>query len=167
MACSPPPPEIQQTTSVKRFFFFFKLDHLCFSKQVLVRANVGGSGGLPPANLRRLTLKIPPVRRIHYSIWYLMVLRRCQNRNLGAEPQRDGISSEWKSSRRARPTFLLHSGASESQNAPNLLIWVMVKPIISAGVWRGESVNLIGLRVPGMELTTSCWSQNILMGPKS
>lgn len=25
--------------------FFFKLDHLCFSKHVLVRANVGGSGG--------------------------------------------------------------------------------------------------------------------------
>lgn len=33
-------------------------------------------------------------------------------------PQRDGISSEWKSSRRARPTFLLRSGASEPQNSP-------------------------------------------------
>lgn len=76
-------------------------------------------------NLRRLTLKIPPVSRIHYSICCLMsdpgklrspCLCGCQNHNLRAEPQRDEISSERKSSRRVHPTFLLQSEAPESQN---------------------------------------------------
>lgn len=76
-------------------------------------------------NLRRLTLKIPPVSRIHYSICCLMSdpgklrspgLRGCQNHNLRAEPQRDGISYERKSSRRVHPTFLLQSEVPESQN---------------------------------------------------
>lgn len=39
---------------------------------------------------------------------------RCQNHNPGAEPQSDGISSEWKSSH-IHPTFLLQSEASDSQ----------------------------------------------------
>lgn len=112
----------EQTETVKRLF---KPDRLCFSKDVLVRANVGGSGSRLQQTsddshwkfLQFAASTFPS--DIWCQTWKSSRLQGLlRNRNLGAEPQRDGISSEWKSSRRARPTFLLRSGASESQKQP-------------------------------------------------
>lgn len=107
---------------------FLNRIRLSFGSAKICRYELGGEErqvGRRQQNLRRLTLKIPPVSRIHYSICCLMSdpgklrspgLRGCQNHNLRAEPQRDGISSERKSSRRVHPTFLLQSAAPGSQN---------------------------------------------------